>query len=512
MDAPATVRSGERVRPNAEMMGRAARAAAGFRAAGIGEDDVVAVLLRNDLAFFEAQTAASLAGAWSTPVNWHATADELDYILKDSRAKAVVAHAELWAGVKDGLTTTPQVYLVPSPPEVLDAYGLAPAAPNLDATDWEALIAGHEPLSGPPPSDRGAMIYTSGTTGRPKGVRRQPFDPDKLMQLRISVAQAYGFGFERPMVVLMTGPLYHSAPNSYAAGAMAMGAELILMPRFDPEEMLRLVERHGVTHAHIVPTMMHRLLKLPDEVRGRYDLSSLVDVVHGAAPCPPATKRAMLDWWGPVISEYYGSTETALVARLTAAEALERPGSVGRAVPGATIAILDGEGRPVPAGVDGDVYVRADYMPDFTYHGREDARAEVGRGGLVTVGDVGRLDADGFLYLSDRKRDMIISGGVNIYPAEIEAALHAVPGVRDCAVFGAPDAEFGEQVVAHIEVDDAGPPLGEAEVRTALAGVLARYKVPRVIVFEQSLPREDSGKIFKRKLREPYWADAGRSI
>jgi long-chain acyl-CoA synthetase len=512
MNAPGTVRSGERVQSMAEIAARGARAAAGLKALGVGEDDVVALLLRNDFAFFEAQQAAGLAGAYAVPINWHASADELDYILKDSGAKAVVAHAELWAEVAEGVTARPAVLTVPSPPEVLAAYGLEPASSLPGVQDWDVFLSGHEPVQGGRPADRGAMIYTSGTTGRPKGVRRRPFDPAQTARLWQGVAMAYGFTPDRPMVVLMTGPLYHSAPNSYATAALAMGAELILQPRFDAEELLRLVDRHRVTHMHIVPTMMHRLLKLPDEVKRRYDVSSLVEAVHGAAPCPPATKRAMIDWWGPVISEYYGSTETALVARLTATEALAKPGAVGRAVPGARIAVLDAEGRSLPPGEEGEVYVKADYMPDFTYHGREDARAEAGRGDLVSVGDIGRLDEDGFLYLSDRKRDMIISGGVNIYPAEIEAALHAVPGVRDCAVFGAPDPEFGEQVVAHIAPDPAGPTLDEAAVRGALASVLARYKLPKRIVFQDELPREDSGKIFKRKLREPYWAEAGRRI
>jgi long-chain acyl-CoA synthetase len=276
--------------------------------------------------------------------------------------------------------------------------------------------------------------------------------------------------------------------------------------------MLAMIERHRITHMHIVPTMFVRLLKLPEAVKRKYDLSSLRNVVHGAAPCPRDVKLAMIDWWGPVINEYYGSTETGIAVWLSAADALRKPGSVGRILPGCTVKAFGDDGRELPPGEIGELYIRAPYIPDFTYNKLDDKRREVARGELVTVGDVGYVDAEGFVYLCDRKRDMVISGGVNIYPAEIEAVLIGMPGVKDCAVFGIPDDEFGESLCAYIEPDDMAAAPSPDAVRSFLAQHVAKYKVPKIVEVVSSLPREDSGKIFKRKLRAPYWEKAGRSI
>ena len=254
-----------------------------------------------------------------------------------------------------------------------------------------------------------------------------------------------------------------------------------------------------------------RLLRLPDEVRQRYDVSSLRFVAHGAAPCAPAVKRRMIEWWGPVVYEYYGATETGVVVWHGSEEALRKPGTVGRPVSGAILRIVDEQGRDVDQGEVGEIYLRGPHLSDFTYNNDDAKRREVALGDLVTVGDIGYLDADGFLFLCDRKRDMIISGGVNIYPAEIESALIQMPGVRDCAVFGVPDEEFGEQVCAYVE-PVAADSLDAGQVRAWLSGHVARYKVPKIVEFSAALPREDSGKIFKRKLRAPYWERAGRSI
>jgi long-chain acyl-CoA synthetase len=301
---------------------------------------------------------------------------------------------------------------------------------------------------------------------------------------------------------MMNGPMYHSAPAAYGMGSARLGLSMVLQPRFEAEDMLRLIDRHKVSHMHIVPTMFVRLLRLPDEVKRRYDLSSLRWVTHGAAPCAPAVKRQMIEWWGPVINEYYGGTETGIVVWHDSQEALAKPGTVGHVVDGATLRIVDAEGRDVKQGEVGEIYLRGPDLPDFTYNNDDAKRCEVALGNLVTLGDVGYQDADGYLFLCDRKRDMIISGGVNIYPAEIESVLIQMPGVRDCAVFGIPDEEFGEQICAHVE-PEAGASLDVSEVRGYLARHLARYKVPRCVEFSATLPREDSGKIFKRKLRAP---------
>jgi long-chain acyl-CoA synthetase len=296
--------------------------------------------------------------------------------------------------------------------------------------------------------------------------------------------------------------MYHSAPNAYGMFALRIGADVVLQPRFDPEDMLALIERHRVTNMHIVPTMFVRLLRLPEAVRRRYDVSSLRHVVHGAAPCPIDVKRAMIDWWGPVIVEYYGSTESSVPTIATAEDFRRKPGSVGRVLPDAQIKILDGAGNELSQGEVGEIYIHVDGLTDFTYHNAPDKRREIGHGKFVTVGDAGYLDADGYLFLTDRKRDMVISGGVNIYPAEIEMALVTMPGVRDCAVFGLPDPEFGESLCACIEPDGA-PPAADA-VRAHLSRSLAKFKIPRRIEFVDTMPREDSGKIFKRKLRERF--------
>jgi long-chain acyl-CoA synthetase len=322
-----------------------------------------------------------------------------------------------------------------------------------------------------------------------------------------------GFGFdpERPLRTIITGPLYHSAPNFYGLYAVRVGALAILQPRFEAEELLRLIEQYRITHLHMVPTMFVRLLRLPEAVRRRYDLSSLEFVVHGAAPCAMHVKRAMIAWWGPVIREYYGATETGLVTLHTAEEALRKPGTVGQPLPRVTVRIYDDAGRLLPPGDIGEVYSRREGGVDFTYHGMPEKRRDIERDGFVTLGDVGYLDEDGYLFLCDRRNDMVISAGVNIYPAEIEATLLALAGVRDCAVFGIPHEEFGETLCAYIE-PESGATLDEAAVRAFLSEQLADFKVPRTIRFDTALPREDSGKIMKRKLRDPYWEATGRQI
>jgi long-chain acyl-CoA synthetase len=395
----------------------------------------------------------------------------------------LVVHADLWPQIATGVPDGVAVFAVPTPPEIRAAYGIGDGAAAIPSglAPWDGWLARHAPLAGETPPPRASMIYTSGTTGRPKGVRREPMTPALVAENERVAARVFGLVPGAPATVLMNGPMYHSAPNSYGMGAVRVGASIVLQPRFDAEEILALIERHRVSHMHVVPTMFVRLLKLPEAVRKRYDLSSLRFVVHGAAPCPPPVKRAMVEWWGPVIHEYYGSTETGIPAWISAAESLQRPGSAGRILPGAKIEIYDDAGRALPAGEVGEIYCRATYVPEFTYQNQDAMRREVARGDLVTVGDVGWLDKDGYLYLCDRKRDMVISGGVNIYPAEIEAALVQNPAVKDCAVFGIPDDEFGEAVCAHIELQP-GKRATTEEIRAFLAPRLAKYKIPRTIV------------------------------
>jgi long-chain acyl-CoA synthetase len=503
--------SGDRSLTHEALGDRIARAARVLADRGVGRGDVAALCLRNDFPIFDVAHATARLGAYAVPMNWHLKAAEAGHILRDSGAKVLVIHSDLLPALAEAIPPGLAVLQVATPPEIARGYGVAEALCKVTdaAADWNALVDAATPFGEPGCPLPISIIYTSGTTGVPKGVRRHVPTPAQLEAARRIFATTYGF--DGPVRAIATGPLYHSAPFSYATRCMHFGGTLVLQPRFDAEELLQLIERHRITHFHIVPIMFVRLLKLPDAVKRRYDLSSLRFVIHGAAPCPPEVKRAMIGWWGPVIHEYYGSTETSLVTHCDSAEWLARPGTTGRPMDGIEVKILDADGRPLPPGQCGDIYVRSPRITDFTYHNQDQARGAIERDGFVTLGDVGYLDEDGYLFLNDRSRDMIISGGVNIYPAEIEAALHTLPGVHDCAVFGIPDSEYGERIAAVIE-PRADAKLTEAAVLDHLRPRLANYKLPALIEFRRDLPREDSGKIFKRKLRDPYWAGQARKI
>jgi len=442
------------------------------------------------------------------PINWHLKAEEVRYILTDSGAKILVCHADLLPQIRAGLPDDIRLLIVETPPEIAVTFEIAPELTQVPAglIDWDRWRDAYSETQ-EPPRHGAAMIYTSGTTGMPKGVRRMPMQPAQAAASERVGAIAYGIKPREDQIVLINGPMYHSAPHSYGMLAFRSGCTIILQPRFDAEELLALIERHRVTHIHMVPTMFVRLLRLPEPLRQRYDLSSLRFVVHGAAPCAPEVKQAMIAWWGPVINEYFGSTETGIPVWHSAEEALRKPGTVGRAIEGGVVKIFRPDGSLCGVNEIGEIYMRQTAVPDFDYHGRTDARAEAGRDGLVSVGDVGYLDEDGYLFLCDRKRDMVISGGVNIYPAEIENVLIGMPGVRDCAVFGIPDPEYGERLCAYIEPEPGAAPSATA-VQIFLRKQLANFKVPKDIEFVAALPREATGKIFKRKLREPYWARA----
>jgi long-chain acyl-CoA synthetase len=507
-------KSGERVQDHQTTHDRARRAASALAGLGVGRGDVVAVYMRNDFALIEANLAAALLGAYSTPVNWHNSVQEARYVFEDSAAKAIVIHADLYRAIAEAITDGPAVFVVETPPEVASVYGVASeqcAVPD-GCLAWEEVVASHAPWTEPPLPAPGAMIYTSGTTGRPKGVRHAPRTHAQAEAGLRGLSLVFGVNPPYEEVVsVVTGPMYHSVPSGFGMAMFRVGAQVILEPRFDPEGLLALIERERVSHMHVVPTMFVRLLRLPREVRERYDLSSLRCVAHGAAPCPAHVKQAMIEWLGPIINEYYGGTETGAVTFCSSREWLDHPGTVGRAVLGADVKILDANDRELPPGEIGAIVCRQHDAPEFTYHGDDDKRRGAERRGLIFIGDVGYLDEDGFLHLCDRANDMIISGGVNIYPAEIEAALLDAAGVADCAVFGIPNEEFGEQVHAVVQPAAGGRP-SEDELRAFLRERIAAYKIPRQIQFMAELPREDSGKIFKRKLREPFWESTGRRI
>jgi long-chain acyl-CoA synthetase len=503
--------SGERRRSHEEVADRAGRIAGGLHELGIGQGASVCILMRNDIAFIEIAYAAMRLGAYGVPVNWHFKPEEIGYILRDSEASVLIGHADLLQPLANAIPPGVTVLSAATPPEILAHYRIDPGhleAPSF-AIELETWIARQAPYEGPAVPQPQNMIYTSGTTGHPKGVRRHAPTPAQSAAAERMRTMIYGLKPEAR--ALLPGPLYHSAPNSFGIRSGRLGGVLVLMPRFDPEEFLRLVEAHRIDTIFMVPTMFIRLMKLPEEVRRRYDVSSLRHIIHAAAPCPADVKRAMIEWWGPVIFEFYGSTESGAVTFANSEDALRKPGTVGKLSPGAEIRFLGEDGRVLPQGEIGEIYSRIATNPDFTYHNKPEKRAEIERDGFITSGDVGYIDADGYVFLCDRKRDMVISGGVNIYPAEIEAVLHTIPGVHDCAVFGVPDAEFGEALMAVVE-PQPGMALDVTEIRARLKAQLADYKVPKHIETRSQLPREDSGKIFKRRLRDPYWEGAGRRI
>jgi long-chain acyl-CoA synthetase len=505
------IKSGQRRLSSDEFQERAARAAAVLEGFGVGKGDGVALYLRNDLAFFEASFGAGMLGAYGVPVNWHFTPDEAGYLLRDSGVKLLLIHADLLPPIAQAIPEGLRVVTVLTPPEIQAAYAIQQPQPPPGALLWHELLAATAPLDRPPEAAPNAIIYTSGTTGRPKGVKVSLPTPAQAAAIGAMLGRTYGYtdyleGRRDPaeIVTAVIGPAYHSAPNVHSSFSIRIGGNVIILPRFDAEEFLRVIEQERVTHLNMVPIMFNRLLRLPDDVRRRYDVSSLHFVTHAAAPCSPQVKRAMIEWWGPVIHEYYGSTEMGNVTSLTSEEWLQHPGSVGRVMPDVDLRVVDEAGHDVAPGVIGEVLGRSRDSLDFTYHNAPEKRAALEKAGLIAPGDMGYFDADGYLYLCDRKNDMIISGGANIYPAEIEAELHKLPGVADCAVFGIPDEEFGESVMAVVQ-RMAGVTLDANTLRAELRAKLAGYKVPRRFEFADDLPREDSGKIFKRKLRAPFW-------
>ena len=494
------IRCGSTERSHQEVGVRAARIAAGLATLGVTKGDNVAVLLANSVEYLEVSAGITLAGANPVAVNWHWTSAELGYLLRDSASVAAFVHSDFVAAVEQTGTSIPLV-VIPTGPEPVGAHHL----------DYQAWMESHEPdAAATAPSAAFGMIYTSGTTGKPKGIVREQRSSDDVLAMATAIMDRMGLG---PGVrTLIPAPLYHTAPNTVAALAMRLGMDLTILTRFDPEEFLAAIERHRIQQVQMVPTMFTRLLRLPPDVRKGYDLSSLRTVVHSAAPCPAHIKQKMIDWLGPIISEYYGGSETGPVVWCTTAPWLDHPGTVGAPADGAKVRIVDFDDDDVPTGEVGVVYIKPpDYWPGFTYRGDDKKRREMELDGFVTVGDMGRVDDDGYLYLTDRANDMVISGGVNIYPAEIEAVLSEMPGIGDCAVFGIPDDEYGESLAAHIELAP-GYTLSDDDIRSFLRGRLAGFKVPKVIVFDTDLPREDSGKLFKRRIRDAYWQESDRRI
>jgi long-chain acyl-CoA synthetase len=481
---------------------RADQIGRGLQALGLGPGDTVAGMLPNGSAALALFFAAMQTGLYVVPLNWHLAAAEVAYILGDSGAGAFVAH-ENFAAVASAAADQAGIG-----PGARFAVGAVPGFAPLDGLGAVGEGRPRERTAGAP------MVYTSGTSGRPKGVRRPLTgdDPDTLPPAATWFFGVFGLGPLDGHVHLCCSPLYHTAVLNFATHSVQLGHPVVLMDRFEPEATLALIERHRVTHTHMVPTQFRRLLALPEPVRSRYDASSMRAAIHSAAPCPREVKQRMLDWWGPVVIEYYAATEGGGTS-ITAPEWLARPGSVGTPWPGSEVRVLDDNGDDRPTGEPGLVYLRMG-TSTFDYHKDRDKTLASRARGMFTVGDVGYLDADGYLYLCDRKADMIISGGVNIYPAEIEAELSGHPAVDDVAVFGIPHEEWGEEIKAVVQPADGtapGPGL-TAELLAFLDGRIAKFKLPRTIDYVAELPRDPNGKLYKRRLRDPYWAGREREI
>ncbi len=496
-DVPAVI-SEYGSRTYGELNSRANQIARLLRAHGIAAGDGVALLCANRPEFVEVLQATNRSGLRLTPINWHVTADEAAYVVADSGAKAFIADARFAAvAAKAAAEANPGLKL--SVGGEIDGFSDLYRA--LDGVDGSDLAD---------PSLGGTMLYTSGTTGRPKGVHRKmtgTMSPNAMAQMEtLKAASGFQAGADRTLV---TGPAYHAAPLTFTIGLpLTFGTTLVLMDDWEAEETLRLIQEHKITHTHMVPTMFHRLLSLPEDVRSSYDVSSMRVIWHGAAPCPVPVKQNFIDWFGPVVWEYYGATE-GLTTIVSPTEWLARPGTVGRPADG-LVQIRDEEGDLLGPGETGTLYLRAPEEGRFSYHHDEEKTANSYDGDYYFLGDVGYLDADGWLFLTDRSANLIISGGVNIYPAEVEACLISHPAVGDVAVIGVPNREWGEEVKAVVELQPGlspSPALAQEMIDFA-RGNLPSYKCPRSVDFVDRLPREDNGKLYKRKLREEYRARA----
>ncbi|CAB4881878.1 unannotated protein [freshwater metagenome] len=479
-----------------------------LRAAGVQPGDRVALLAGNRREIEEVYLACASAGWLSVPINWHFAPDEVAYVLEDSGATALIVDGELQQVAAQALALSPatagrsRLVMSPSPLAPFESY--------------EQALASADPAE---PDDQmlgGVMFYTSGTTGRPKGVKNTAFTlgaPPEI--LKLSAGAMASVGIPSPGRTLLCGPQYHSAQWAFSFLPLVAGTTVVMQRKFVPEETLALIDEHAVTNVHLVPTQFVRLLRVDDAAKRAFSGQSLQLVLHGAAPCAPSVKRAMIDWLGSKVTEYYGATEGGVVTIISADEWIAKPGSVGRAMPIIELKIVTEDNADAAPGQEGVIHVRSLLGSDFEYLNEPGKTAEAhSEPGFFTLGDIGYLDVDGYLFLSDRKIDMIISGGVNIYPAEIEAILISHPAVMDVAVFGVPNDEFGEEVRAAVQLtpNTRYTPALDRDLKTMVRSKMAGYKVPKHIDVVAEMPRSDAGKLLKRQLRAPFWEGTGRKI
>jgi fatty-acyl-CoA synthase len=497
-DHPAVIMAGSGQQMTYREMDEAAnRFAQLLRARGFRPDDAFAVLLENRIEYFTLIWGSQRAGTLLVPVSSRLTAPEITYILKDSNAKLLITSPYFDGVMADIRRECPDLDVL-----VTGSGG---------AEDFAAALDQH-PAS-PIPDQRAGlnMLYSSGTTGRPKGIRpAPPADPDPQAMIPFIGLATMGAGMpaDGSMIYLSPAPLYHAAPLAWCAAAQRLGGTLVVMEKFEPEAALAAIEKYRITDSQWVPTHFVRFLKLDPAVRTKYDLSSHKRALHAAAPCPVPIKREMIEWWGPIVNEYYAGSEGIGMTMIGSADWLAHPGSVGRAIYG-TLHVCGPDGEEVAAGQDGLIYFENVLLPIY-HNDPEKTRDAMHPKGWMTLGDIGHVDGDGFLFLTDRKSHMIISGGVNIYPQEIENLLVAHPKVMDAGVIGAPCPDLGEKVVAVVQpkdMADAGPAL-EAELRDFLSPSLSKIKMPKLFDFRPDLPREANGKLYKRELRDEYAAKA----
>ncbi len=485
-DAPAII-SPSGTRSFFELNANANRLARALQAGGLKVGDSVAVVASNRPEFAEIVFACTRSGLRYTPVNRYLSADEIAYIVNDCQARALIGDVRFAPLMEQTAGRCPGVAV---------SLSLGGAIPGF--APYDAALAPHDSSDIDAPQLGARMLYTSGTTGRPRGVVRQPNYSTQLEAINLAPRYQAGTG----QLNLCTGPFYHGGPLSFSLiMPLSQGVGIVIMEKWDAQQALQLIEQHRITHTHMVPTMFHRLLRLPEEIRRSADVSSMQYILHGAAPCPVATKQGMMDWFGPILWEYFAATEGS-GASCSPQQWLQKPGTVGKPPAPDHVRILDEKGQPCAPGTVGDIYLKGAGELDFAYLNDPDKTASARRDTHFTVGDIGYLDEDGFLFVTDRSANVIISGGVNIYPAEVEAVLLEHPAVKDVAVIGIPNEEWGEEVKAVVQVEQL-PDEQEVLVQALIdycRDRIAHFKCPRSIDLVTSLPRDDNGKLYRRRL------------
>ncbi len=484
----------------AELNANINRLVRALRRAGLTSGDAVALLAHNSPEFVETWAACQRAGFRLTAVNWHQSAELAAYVIDNCDARALITSARFATAALEAARVAKQL-----------AVKLAYAGAIEGYTDYAAALAAEDGSDIPDGEPGSTMLYTSGTTGRPKGVYRATKPVVSQLTAKVNETAAWNPDAD---LALVAGPLYHAAPLGLnLAPPMNQGVTVYLMDKWDAEETLRLIQQLKATHTHLVPTMMHRMLQLPEETRRKYDISTMRWVIHGAAPCPAHVKQAMIDWFGPVLFEYYSSTEGGGVF-VNSHDWARKPGTVGKPVEGVAIRLLDPEGAEVAQGEEGIIYIQAPATGRFEYYKEVTKTQSAYRGDWYTLGDMGKLDDEGFLFLTGRTAELIISGGVNIYPVEIDEVLIRHPAIADAAVVGVPNEDWGEEIKAVVELK-AGFSAGEEMTQSILnfaKDKLPGFLRPRTVDFVATLPRNAAGKVLRQQVREPYWRGRTKKI